>query len=210
MHASEATRIDSHAAATLRYIRASMDAAASVAVPGSTAVVAGGIGLLAALISSLPMMSAYWLVVWLLAAVVAASIGTVLLLRNSPAGAMTISGSPVRKFAVCFLPAIAAGAVLTGVHWLNGEQQAIPGTWLLLYGCALMAASAATLALIGFVGGGFFILGVLALLVPAQLHIFLLGLGFGALHILLGYLIGRAGNGAGAEQLRKQRPRGKG
>jgi hypothetical protein len=45
---------------------------------------------------------------------------------------------------------------------------------------------------IGAVGGGFFVLGVLALFAPAEWQIFFLGLGFGALHMLLGCLIGRA------------------
>lgn len=193
MHAAETARLDSHAAATLRYIRASMDAAASLALPGSTALTAGSIGLLAAIISSLPDFGRYWLMIWLAAALVAASVGSVLLLRNSPADALTISGSPVRKFAMCFLPSLAAGAVLTGVHWMYGNMQAIPGTWLILYGCALIGASAVTMQFIGVVGGGFFVLGVLALFAPAEWQIFFLGLGFGALHILLGYLIGRVG-----------------
>lgn len=193
MHAAETARLDSHAAATLRYIRASMDAAASLALPGSTALTAGSIGLLAAITSSLPDLGRYWLIIWLVAALVAASVGSVLLLRNSPADALTISGSPVRKFAMCFLPSLAAGAVLTGVHWMYGNVQAIPGTWLILYGCALIGASAVTMQFIGAVGGGFFVLGVLALFAPVEWQIFFLGLGFGALHILLGYLIGRAG-----------------
>lgn len=198
MHAAETARLDSHAAATLRYIRASMDAAASLALPGSTALTAGSIGLLAAIISSLPDFGRYWLIVWLVAALVAASVGSVLLLRNSPADALTISGSPVRKFAMCFVPSLAAGAVLTGVHWKYGNMQAIPGTWLILYGCALIGASAVTMQFIGVVGGGFFVLGVLALFAPAEWQIFFLGLGFGALHMLLGYLIGRVGNRSNA------------
>lgn len=194
MHVAETARLDSHAAATLRYIRASMDAAASLALPGSTALSAGSIGLVAAVVSSLPDFGRYWLIIWLVAAFVAASVGSVLLLRHSPADALTISGSPVRKFAMCFLPSLAAGAVLTGVHWMYGNVQAIPGTWLILYGCALIGASAVTMQFIGMVGGGFFALGVLALFVPAQWHMSLLGLGFGALHLLLGCLIGRAGD----------------
>jgi len=33
---------------------------------------------------------------------------------------------------------------MTAVHWSAGNQHAIPGTWLLLYGCALLTASTAT------------------------------------------------------------------
>lgn len=191
MHAGDAVRIDSHAAATLRYIRASMDAAASLAVPGSSAMTAGGVGLVATLVSSVPSLAEHWLVIWLLSACAAASIGGVLLLRDSSPDALTIIGSPVRKFALGFVPSIAAGAVMTVVHWHYGSVQMIPGTWLILYGCALIAASAATMQIMSYIGAGFFMLGVIALFAPAALQMVLLGLGFGGLHLLLGYLIGR-------------------
>jgi hypothetical protein len=195
MHASNTVHIDSHAAATLRYIRASMDAAASVAVPGSAAIAAGIVGVLAALVSSISSLREYWLIIWLIAAFIAAGLGSVLLLRQSPLDALTIAGSPVRKFALCLLPSLFAGAVMTGVLWSNGTLQAIPGTWLILYGCALIAASAVAAQIMGLVGGLFFVTGLLALLMPSQLQTFMLGLGFGGLHLLLGFMIGRAGRG---------------
>lgn len=197
MHARDAVRMDSHAAATLSYIRASMDAAASLAVPGSSAMTAGAVGLVATLLSSVPGLAEHWLIIWLLAACVAASAGGVLLLRNSSPDALTISGSPVRKFALGFAPSIAAGAVMTGVHWYYGNVHMIPGTWLILYGCALIAASVVTMQIMSFIGAGFFMFGVIALFAPAWLQMSLLGLGFGGLHLLLGYMIGRSGTGTG-------------
>jgi hypothetical protein len=44
-------------------------------------------------------------------------------------------------------------------------------------------------------GARFVALGVIALVAPAPLHIPLLGLGFGGLHILFGILIGRGARG---------------
>jgi hypothetical protein len=195
MHASNTVHIDSHAAATLRYIRASMEAAASVAVPGSAAIAAGIVGVLAALVSSISGLREYWLIIWLIAAFIAAGLGSVLLLRQSPLDALTIAGSPVRKFALCLLPSLFAGAVMTGVLWSHGTVQAIPGTWLILYGCALIAASAVAAQIMGLVGGLFVVAGLLALLIPRELQTFVLGLGFGGLHLLLGFMIGRAGRG---------------
>lgn len=195
MHASNTVHIDSHAAATLRYIRASMNAAASVAVPGSAAIAAGIVGVLAALVSSISSLREYWLIIWLIAAFIATGLGSVLLLRQSPLDALTIAGSPVRKFALCLLPSLFAGAVMTGVLWSHGTLQAIPGTWLILYGCALIAASAVAAQIMGLVGGLFFVTGLLALLMPSELQTFMLGLGFGGLHLLLGFVIGRAGRG---------------
>lgn len=69
----------------------------------------------------------------------------------------------------------------------------IAGTWLLLYGCALMAASATTIGLVAWLGGLFVFLGIAALLLPVSAHNLILGVGFGGLHLLFGtYLIGRA------------------
>jgi hypothetical protein len=73
----------------------------------------------------------------------------------------------------------------------------IPGTWLILYGCALIAASAATIQVMTFIGAGFFMFGAIALFAPAALQMALLGLGFGGLHLLLGYMIGRASASSG-------------
>ena len=61
-------RIDSHAAATLRYIRSSMDGAALFAVPGSAGIVLGSIALAATGLCLAPGLHKYWLGIWLCAA----------------------------------------------------------------------------------------------------------------------------------------------
>ena len=84
---------------------------------------------------------------------------------------------------------------MTAVHWFGGNQHGIPGTWLLLYGCALVTASAATTKIIAALGGLFVLIGLAALLLPDRLQILMLGAGFGGLHIVFGVLIGRQGHG---------------
>ena len=185
-------QLDSHAAATLRYIRASMESAASLAVPGSTGIASGIVGVTAAIVSSIPALRPHWLIVWLLAAVVAAGVGGALLLRQPSLSSLTIGGAPIRRFAIGLLPSLFAGAVMTFVLWSSGMQRTIPGTWLLLYGCGLIAASAATARTIAILGGSFVAAGLLALLLPQTLQILMLGAGFGGLHLLFGYLVGRA------------------
>lgn len=172
-----------------------MEAAVSVAVPGSAAIAAGIVGILAAVMSSAPSLHAHWLIIWLVAAVIAASLGVALLARQVNLRGLALAGAPIRKFATCFLPLMFAGAVMTAVHWFHGNLQAIPGTWLLLYGCALIAASAVTARTIGALGASFVLLSVPALLLPADLQIPLLGAGFGGLHIFFGFLMGRTGHG---------------
>src|ERR1700685_3678154 len=65
---SNTVTIDAHAAATLRYIRASMERAGSLAVPGLAGVVMGLIGLAAACVASMTTLRAHALLVWLAAA----------------------------------------------------------------------------------------------------------------------------------------------
>jgi hypothetical protein len=190
MRSTNTVRIDSHAALTLQYIRSSMEAATSVAVPGSAGIAMGGVGLLAAAFSSAPGLHRHWFGIWLVAAVVAGFLGGSLIARPSSVRGLRLSGTPFRKFALCLLPSLFAGTVMTGVHWAYGNLHAIPGTWLLLYGCALIAASVPTTRTIGVMGGLFVALGLLALLAPESLQMLMLGLGFGGLHVLFGFLIG--------------------
>ncbi len=102
---------------------------------------------------------------------------------------------PVRKFLLCLCPALLAGAVLTLVLWHASMQGLVPGTWLLLYGCAVLSASTVTIArtrsLIAGMGGVFVVLGCAAYLLPAGDHNLILGLGFGVVHFVSGLLIAR-------------------
>ena len=91
MQSANAVRIDSHAAATLRYIRASMDAAASVAVPGSAGIAMGSVGLLAMVTASAPGLHEYWLGVWLAAAVVGGGVGFALMTRPASLRGLALS-----------------------------------------------------------------------------------------------------------------------
>jgi len=188
-------RIDSHAAASLRYIRASIEGAASLAVPGSAGIVLGVLGLAAAALSSAPNFREHWLGIWLAAALIGGVIGSFLVVRESSLHNLRLAGTPLRKFALCLSPSIAAGLVMTWVHWSGGNLHAIPGTWLLLYGSALIAASAATTRTIGILGGLFTLFGLAALLLPDGSQILVLGAGFGGLHIVFGFMIGWHGHG---------------
>lgn len=84
---------------------------------------------------------------------------------------------------------------MTIVLWNADRIDAIPGTWLLLYGCALISASVSTTAIVAWMGVCFAGLGIVALVGPVALHIPLLALGFGGLHIVFGILIARGAHG---------------
>ena len=184
MQSANTVQLDSHAAATLRYIRASMESAASLAVPGSTGIASGIVGVLAAIVSSVPALRPHWLHRLAASPRSRRRRGRSAVAAAASLGSLTIGGAPIRRFAIGLLPSLFAGAVMTGVLWSNGGQRAIPGTWLLLYGCGLIAASAATARTIGILGGAFVVAGLLALLLPQQLaDRDARASGFGGLHI---------------------------
>jgi hypothetical protein len=194
-----AVPIESRALGTLAFIRASIEASSSMDVPGMAGIVMGLIGLLAALVVSFPHYAPHWLGIWLGAAIVALLLGGALVARQIADRGDTLYLGPTRKFLFCLCPALLAGAVLTFVLLSAGLMTAIPGMWLLLYGCAVLSASTVTIAkvarLICVMGALFVALGSATFALPATAHTSMLGLGFGALHVVFGVLIGRVTHG---------------
>jgi len=191
--------IESRALGTLTYIKASIESAGSLAVPGMAGVVMGSIGLMAAALASVPVLAARWLEIWLIAASLAFLLGGALMAHRIAVQASARFFGPLKRFLLCLCPALLAGAVLTFILWRAGDSGLIPGTWLLLYGCAVVPASTATntkdMKLIVVMGTLFVALGLLAFQAPPAAHTLILGTGFGALHVIFGLLIGRTRHG---------------
>ena len=110
---------------------------------------------------------------------------------DRPSGA----SAEAERRALTVAPGLFAGAVMTVVEYRSNELHAISGTWLLMYGCALISASASTTRIVGVLGALFALLALLAFTLPDNLQILILAIGFGALHIIFGLLIGRDGHG---------------
>jgi hypothetical protein len=182
--------LDSHALGTLQYIRASIDAAGLLAVPGSAGVAMGAVGTLAALLVALKVVAVNWLQIWLIAGLVAIACGTALMVHQVVRRGTALYRGPLRKFLMCLCPPLLVGAVLTWQLWLRGDFTLIPGIWLLMYGCAVMAASTLTRRALAVMGALLALLGIIALQVSVNLQNVVLGVGFGGLHLLFGILIG--------------------
>jgi len=118
-----------------------------------------------------------------------------LMTGSASVGSFIATGTPGRKLVLGLMPCLFAGTVMTAVLWGADLIAAVPGTWLLLYGCALISASVSTKSIVAWMGGCFVALGVVAFIAPTALQIPLLGLGFGGLHIVFGILIGRGAHG---------------
>jgi hypothetical protein len=187
--------LESRALGTLAYIRSSIESSGSMAVPGMAGIVMGAIGVIAAVIASLPRGARHWLEIWLVAAAIAFALGGAMMAREAAQSGHARYLGPVRKFLLCLCPALFTGAVLTFVLWRVGATNLIPGAWLLLYGCAVLSASTVTIArtmrLICIMGVLFMLLGMLAFAAPSRTHTLILGMGFGALHTVFGLLLGQ-------------------
>jgi hypothetical protein len=182
--------LDSHALGTLQYIRASIDAAGLLAVPGSAGIAMGAVGILAAVLVSLKPLAQYWLQIWLIAGCAAIAFGTVLMAHQVIRRGTALYRGPLRRFLMCLCPPLLVGAVLTWQLWLHAQGTLIPGVWLLMYGCAVMAASTLTRRALAVMGALLVGLGIFALQAPSSYQNAVLGIGFGGLHLLFGILIG--------------------
>ena len=184
--------IHSHALENLRYIRETMErAGAFTAVPGWGGVTMGITAVAAALVAQLQTTPKRWLATWLVEGVAALAIGLIALQQKARATGLDTWSAPARKFAFSFAPPMFAGAVLTVALWRDGLVGLIPGTWLMLYGTAVITGGVFSVRVIPVMGACFLGLGAATLLSPAAWSNLWLGLGFGGLHILFGLMIAR-------------------
>ena len=188
----EPASIHSAAADNLRYIRLAMERAGEfTAVPGWGGVVMGLIGAAACFVAWRQPTPVAWLAVWLAAALLAVLCGGIAVILKIRDAGQTFVSRPVRQFAFSYAPPIFCGAILTPVLFLRGEIDLLPGLWLLLYGTAIITGGAFAIRIVPFLGVLFVMLGVIALFAPFVWGNVLMGVGFGALHIVFGALIAR-------------------
>jgi hypothetical protein len=176
----------------LRFIRETMErAGAFTAVPGWGGVGMGVTAAAAAAVAAAQGSREAWLVVWLAEAAVAVLIASVtLVLKARRAGESLLRGAG-RKFALAFSPPMFVGVVLTVVLARSAEYALLPGTWMLLYGTAVLAGGAFSVSIVPLLGGCFVLIGALAAFAPAAWGDALMALSFGGLHVGFGILIAR-------------------
>ena len=190
----------------LSFIRRTMEGAASFTdVPGWGLVAIGVTAIGAAFVAHGQPTSFRWLAIWLLEAIIGATVGSALMFRKMQerGGEGPVVSVPARKFLLGFWPAIIAGAILTvaladrGGMWNPGSRapEVLPGLWLLLYGVGVVTAGAFSVRAVPAMGVGFMALGAASLLVPQVSGDVFLALGFGGLQIVFGVWIARRHGG---------------
>lgn len=180
----------------LRFIRGAMErAGAFTAVPGRGGAVMGVTALVAAWLAAHSGSEEAWLRIWLAEAVLALTIGITATYRKAARFRISLASGPARKFALALLPALVTGALISLALWRVGLLSLLPGTWLLCYGAAVLAAGAFSVPAVPLLGACFMLLGAVALLSPPSWGDGFLAAGFGLLQIGFGLLIARRHGG---------------
>jgi hypothetical protein len=184
--------LNERAIESLEFIRTTMARSAPfTAVSGAGGVAMGVLALVAAAIARSSSSNEQWLTVWVLSAAVAVPVGFVLMRAKARRHDLTLWSAAGRRFAQGFVPAIAAGAVLTFGLVRADAVDVVPAVWLLLYGAGVLAGSSSSVPVLAWLGALFMVLGVASLLTPPALRDLWLAAGFGALQIGFGAYIAR-------------------
>ncbi len=186
-----AVPMERRAADNLRFIRDTMERAASfTAVPGWGGVAVGCTALAAGAVAvDLPPTKAFF--VWLTESLVALALSYFAVRLKSKRLELSLRSQAARRALLSFVPPLIAGAVLTTVLFRAGQLSILPGLWLLLYGAAVVTGGAFSVRIVPVMGLCFMLAGIIALASPLAWGNWFLMFGFGALHIAFGAAIAR-------------------
>ena len=184
--------LNERAIESLEFIRTTMARSAPfTAVSGAGGMAMGVLALAAAAIARSSSSNEQWLTVWVLSAAVAVPVGFVLMRAKARRHDLALWSAAGRRFAQGFVPAIAAGAVLTFGLVRADAVDLVPAVWLLLYGAGVLAGSSSSVPALAWLGALFMVLGVVSLFTTPAWRDLWLAAGFGALQIGFGAYIAR-------------------
>lgn len=192
---SEPVAIDRRAADNLRFIRDTMERAASfTAVPGWGGVVIGATAIVAGAVAA-GHAARVQFSVWTAESVLALFIAFVAVRLKSKRLELSLQSRAARRALLSFAPPLLAGAIVTAVLYQASVVSVLPGLWLLLYGAAVVTGGAFSVRIVPVMGLCFMLLGAISLLTPATWGNGFLIAGFGGLHIAFGTVIARRHGG---------------
>ncbi|KPK79237.1 MAG: hypothetical protein AMS25_13325 [Gemmatimonas sp. SM23_52] len=182
----------SRALADLHFIRETLARASSfTAVPGWGTLAIGLTAFVAAGLAARQTSPAAWLLTWLAEAAVAIAIGVAALALKARALKAPLLRGAGARFVFGLCPPLAAGAVLTAVLYSARLIDALPGTWLLLYGTGVTTGGAFSVRAVPIMGFCFMLAGLGAFLAPAEWGNAFMAAGFGGINVVFGVIIAR-------------------
>src|SRR5271163_363518 len=142
-HAPAPVAIADHARDNLRFIRETMERAASfTAVPGWGGTAMGITALGAAVIASRQTSTLAWLLTWIGEAAVAIGIALWTTYTKAREAETALFSGPGRRFVYSFAPPIFVGVLMTMLFYRMGSIEEVAGMWILLYGTAVVTGGA--------------------------------------------------------------------
>jgi hypothetical protein len=94
-----------------------------------------------------------------------------------------------RMVLLALTPSLTAGLALTAFFFGRGEHLWLPGVWMLCYGQGALATSAYAPSGIRWLGIAMLVLGMLTLILGTAASIVMMGVAFGAGHLVLGFAL---------------------
>ena len=188
--------LNTEAESSIRFIRSTMERAASfTAVPGWGGVAMGVTALAAAWLAEQSTTPSAWLAVWLVEAVLACAIGVWAIGAKARHSRTPLFAGAARRFAMTLSPPIVAGAIATMALARNGQVGLLPAIWLTLYGAGVITGGATSVRAVPLLGLLFMAIGAAAFFTPPSWGNAWLALGFGGLQIVFGIYIARRHGG---------------
>ncbi len=182
--------IGDRAQENLKFIRDAMERSASfTAVPGYGGILMGATAVAAAVIANMQIYVVNAMAVWLGEAFLAFAIGLLAMWQKSKIGGQSLASAPARKFALSFLPPLVAGTAIVLGLWSYGHYDVLAPVCMLTYGAAIACGGAFSVRVVPIMGWCFIALGAVAFLLPTNYGNLMMGLSFGALHIIFGAII---------------------
>jgi hypothetical protein len=176
----------------LLFIRRTMERTSTfTAVPGIGGAGMGVVGVAAAIVAGRQPSPGRWLLVWLLAAVVAVIIGGTAMWRKAAGSNAPLAGVVGRRFALGMAAPFVAAAAITYALWRAGDYAVMPPAWLLLYGAGVVIGGLFSVPVVRAIGLCFMATGIAAIVTPQSWGNSWLGVGFGGLQIAFGIHIAR-------------------
>jgi hypothetical protein len=188
---NEPFNIGDRAIDNLRFIRETMErSTVFTSVPGYGGILMGATAVVAAYIAG-SQVSRDWLTVWLTEAVLAFFIGLLAMWQKTKLSKTSMFSTPARKLVMNSLPPMLCGVFITLGLWRLGHFEMMIPVWIICYGAAVVCGGAFSVKAVPLMGWCFMTVGAITFFLPAGFGNSMMGLSFGVLHIVFGFIIGR-------------------
>lgn len=189
---NEPVNIGDRAFDNLKFIRETMErSAVFTSVPGYGGMLMGATAVGASVFASQAANYRQWLIIWLTEALLAFAIGFLTMWQKSKNANDSLNSAAARKFALCLAPPLVAGIILTALLYRIGTLEFLPVVWLTLYGTAVVCGGVSSVKIVPIAGWCFVALGLISVFLPGGFGDLMMGIGFGGLHIVFGFIVAR-------------------